>query len=127
MTLLLGIVGKAILDVSIYVALSLIVFILALLQLNKHKEDLGIPHIFALLTWIASMISLSFVKYPVNKDSVAMVLTIVFNCSWLALVVIPALVYFLRDIPDKIKRRRENRKKVAMKEPERKRINILDI
>lgn len=127
MTLLLGIVGKAILDVSIYVALSLIVFILALLQLNKHKEDLGIPHIFALLTWIASMISLSFVKYPVNKDSVAMVLTIVFTCSWLALVVIPALVYFLRDIPDKIKRRRENRKKVAMKEPERKRINILDI
>ena len=126
MTLLFGIVGKSILDTLIYFVCSMIVFILALFQLNRHKEDLGLPHIFALLTWIASMISLSFVKYPINKDSAAFTLSIIFTCSWLSLVIIPAFVYFLRDIPDKIKKYRETHKRIAMKTPERK-FNIFDL
>jgi Ca2+/Na+ antiporter len=130
MTLLFGIVGKSILDMLIYFACSIIVFIAVLFQLNRHREDLGIPHLFALLCWIASMISLSFVKYPINKDSVAFTLAIIFACSWLSLVIIPALYIFFRDFPKKIKKRRENRqerrKKVAMKEHERKN-NIFDL
>ena len=108
MTLLFGITTNIILNLFIYLVITLVILFLNFLWIHSQDKDPGIAYIFALISWIVSFVSLNFIKGPENE--IAYWLFIICAGLALGLMFIEPLFTFLSKVPGRIKQRKQRRK-----------------
>ena len=85
MVILMGVFGHTMLNIGVYFLVSMVIFILGMYLMTKFNQDFTLMSLFALLTWIASMVTLAFVRWPFDAHSDAATIAIVFMGVFLAL------------------------------------------
>lgn len=113
MTLLFGLTVNISLNLLIYLVITLVILFLNFLWIHSQDEDPGICYVFALISWVTSFFSLSFIKGPHNEILYWMFII----CAGLAfgLMFIEPFFRFLSSIPNAIKERKRNKTTIIEK------------
>lgn len=85
MVILMGVFGHTMLNICMYFLFSMVIFILGMYVMTKFNQDFTLMSLFALLIWIASMVTLAFVRWPIDVHSDTVTLARVFIYIFLAL------------------------------------------
>lgn len=107
MTLLFGIGAKISLNLFIYLFISLVVLFISFFWIHKQDKDPGLAYLFALLSWIASFVSLNFIKGPENE--IAYWLFVICAGITFGLMFVEPFFRFLTTIPESIRQRKRNK------------------